>query len=98
MQLTNKQKLYLKSQAHSLKPVVLLGQQGCTDGVFAEIERALEAHELIKVRIPTSDRSLKHQVIAQIIKGTKATQVNTIGHILTLYRPAQAQKITLPQQ
>ncbi|MCL4410582.1 MAG: YhbY family RNA-binding protein, partial [Gammaproteobacteria bacterium] len=46
MQLSNKQKQFLKGLAHPLKPVVLLGANGLTEGVVAEIDSALEHHEL----------------------------------------------------
>ena len=51
MNLNKKQIQYLKGEAHSLKPVVLLGSNGLTEGVIAEIDSALEHHELIKVKI-----------------------------------------------
>ena len=53
MNLSTKQKQHLKGLAHPLKPVVLLGSNGLTEGVLAEIEQALEHHELIKVKIAT---------------------------------------------
>ena len=49
-------RLALRSQAHHLDPVVLLGANGLTDAVMQEIDRELTAHELIKVRVPTDDR------------------------------------------
>ena len=60
MNLSTKQKQHLKGLAHPLKPVVLLGSNGLTEGVLAEIEQALEHHELIKVKIATEDLSLIH--------------------------------------
>ena len=51
MNLTTKQKQYLKGLAHNLKPVVMLGQHGLTEGVLAEIDAALNHHELIKVKV-----------------------------------------------
>lgn len=56
MNLSTKQKQHLKGLAHPLKPVVLLGSNGLTEGVLAEIEQALEHHELIKVKIATEDQ------------------------------------------
>lgn len=61
---TTKQKQYLKGLAHSLKPVVMLGQHGLTEGVLAEIDAALAHHELIKVRVAGEDRETK-QLIAK---------------------------------
>ena len=51
MELTTKQKLYLKSKAHDLKPVVMIGQKGVTDSVIEEIKTSIDHHELIKVKI-----------------------------------------------
>ena len=96
--LSNKQKQHLKSLAHSLKPVVLLGANGLTEGVMAEIELALDHHELIKVKVPDEDRELREQIYATILAHTRATKVQVVGKILTLYRPSEAKKIQLPRQ
>ena len=68
MKLSNKQKQFLKGEAHSLKPVVLLGSNGLTEGVIVEIQSALEIHELIKVKVPTDDRETKKLIIDLIEK------------------------------
>ncbi|MDP8078727.1 ribosome assembly RNA-binding protein YhbY [Phocoenobacter skyensis] len=95
--LTTKQKQYLKSLAHHLSPVVMLGNNGLTEGVLAEIDCALNHHELIKVKISGADREMKQLIIDAIIRETKATNVQTIGHILVLYRESEDKKITLPK-
>ena len=59
MKLSNKQKQFLKGLAHPLKPIVQLGSNGLTEGVVAEIDNALNFHELIKVKVPTDDREEK---------------------------------------
>ena len=59
MTLNKKQIQYLKGVAHSLKPIVLLGNNGLTEAVVAEIDYALNHHELIKVKIPTDDKEKK---------------------------------------
>ena len=82
MNLSTKQKQHLKGLAHPLKPVVLLGSNGLTEGVLAEIEQALEHHELIKVKIATEDRE---------------SNVQVIGKTLVLYRPTKERKISLPR-
>ncbi len=98
MNLTTKQKQYLKGMAHSLKPVVLLGQHGLTEGVLAEIDGALQHHELIKVKISAPDRDTKQLIIAAIVRETAATEVQAIGNMLTLYRPSADAKISLPKK
>ncbi|GAA4495965.1 ribosome assembly RNA-binding protein YhbY [Pseudaeromonas paramecii] len=98
MTLTTKQKQYLKGLAHSLKPVVLLGQHGLTEGVLAEIDAALAHHELIKVKVSAPDRETKQLINAAIVRETGANQVQAMGNMLTLYRPAQEPKLVLPKK
>ena len=97
MSLSNKQKQFLKSKAHPLKPVVLLGANGLTEGVLAEIDQALNDHELIKVKVPEEERELRQQIIATIVAESGAEQVQVIGKTLVLYRPAEDLKIHLPK-
>ncbi len=98
MNISTKQKQFLKGLAHSLKPVVQLGGNGLTEGVIAEIDSALNHHELIKVKIPTDERDLKKAIIDAIVRETQAFQVQIIGHTLVLYRPSEEQKIQLPKK
>ncbi len=97
MSLTNKQKQFLKAKAHELKPVILLGGNGLTEGVVAEIEVALSFHELIKIKVPTEDREQKVLIMDAIIRETKADKVQVIGKTLVLYRQSEAKKIPLPR-
>lgn len=97
MNLSNKQKQYLKGLAHPLKPVVLLGNNGLTEGVVAEIDSALEHHELIKVKVPEEDKELRNAVHQTIASETGSVIVQTIGKTLILYRPAQEPNIKLPR-
>lgn len=97
MNLNNKQKQHLKALAHPLKPVVMLGNNGLTEGVLAEIEQALGHHELIKVKIAAEDRETKALIAAAIVRETGACNVQVIGNTLILYRPSQDRKITLPR-
>lgn len=97
MSLTNKQKQFLKAKAHELKPVVLLGSNGLTEGVVAEIDNALNFHELIKVKVPTEDREQKVLIMDAIIRETKADKVQVIGKTLVLFRQGEDKKIVLPR-
>lgn len=97
MNLTNKQKQYLKGLAHPLKPIVQLGANGLTEGVLVEIEQALNHHELIKVKVPTDDRDEKHLICHAIAAETKAELVQVIGHILVIFKASDANKISLPK-
>ena len=76
----------LKAKAHNLDPVVQIGDKGLTEQVIAEIERALRAHELIKVRAPSFDRKSREQVFESICSKTQAEEVQHIGKVLVLYR------------
>ncbi|MGL9722467.1 ribosome assembly RNA-binding protein YhbY [Sodalis sp. (in: enterobacteria)] len=97
MNLNNKQKQHIKGLAHALKPVVMLGNNGLTEGVLAEIEQALEHHELIKVKIAAEERETKTLIADAIVRESGASKVQVIGNILVLYRPAAERKITLPR-
>ncbi|MBS6008564.1 ribosome assembly RNA-binding protein YhbY [Haemophilus parahaemolyticus] len=97
MNLTTKQRQFLKGLAHHLSPVVMLGGNGLTEGVLAEIDNALNHHELIKVKIAGADREVKQLIIDAIVRETNAVNVQTIGHILVLYRQSDDKKITLPK-
>jgi RNA-binding protein len=97
MSLSNKQKQFLKAQAHPLKPIILLGGNGLTEGVMAEIDLALEHHELIKVKVPSIDREEKQAIMDAIVRESKAEKVQVIGHILVLYRKAKEPKLVIPR-
>jgi len=84
--LNNKQIRFLRSEAHSMKPVVLTGGAGLTDNVINEINLALDDHELIKVRVNAEDREKKAAMIESIIQQTECVHVQTIGHIGIFYR------------
>ena len=96
--LSTKQKQFLKGLAHHLSPVVMLGGNGLTEGVLAEIDNALNHHELIKVKIAGADRETKQLIIDAIVRETKSSNVQTIGHSLVLYRPSEEGKIQLPRK
>lgn len=97
MNLTNKQIQHLKSLAHPLKPVVMIGANGLTEGVVVEIVSALNYHELIKIKISAEDRETMLLIIEAIVRETQATKVQIMGKILTLYKTSKEKKITLPR-
>lgn len=76
----------LKARAHALDPVVLIGDGGVTDAVVAEIERALKAHELIKVRAGGMEREARELAMAEICERTGAEPVQAIGKIMVLWK------------
>ena len=76
----------LKAQAHSLEPVVIVGNKGLTDEVVNEVDRALVAHELIKVRAPGLDRHEREEAFQALCARTRAEAVQLIGKVCVLYR------------
>ncbi len=97
MNLSKKQIQHLRGLAHDLKPVVLLGSNGLTEAVVAEIEVALNFHELIKIKVAAEDRQTKALIIEAIVRETAAVKVHTIGNMLVLYKASTEQKITIPR-
>jgi len=96
--ITNKQRRWLKGEAHALKPVVMIGQAGLTQAVLAELDLALNHHELLKVKVSAGDRDLRDALIAPLLEGTGATLVTRIGNIAVLYRanPQKASPLAVP--
>ena len=76
----------LKARAHKLDPIVQIGAKGVTEEVIAEIDRALKAHELIKVRAGTMDRDQRDRALVSIIEKTRAERVQQVGKVFVLYR------------
>lgn len=97
MSINKKQIQYLKGLAHPLKPVVLLGNNGLTEAVVAEIDYALNHHELIKIKIPTEDHETKALIVEAICRETNGTKVQVIGKTLVLYRESEEKKIRIPK-
>ena len=93
--LTSKQISLLRGLAHSIDPIVQVGKSGLSDTFLKEVIRALADHELIKVRIGGEDRDELEANVDTIMKATKATLVQVIGHIGVFYRPAKKPVIDL---
>ena len=96
--LTNAQIRFLRGQAHDLKAMLQVGGKGITDALVAEVELALEHHELIKVKVAADDRELRDGMIADLAQRCGAALVQRIGHTAVLYRPSQDKRhIVLPR-
>ena len=85
--LTPRERTHLKARAHPLEPVVKVGNAGLTDQVMAEIDRALTAHELIKVRVAGADREAREAMCDAICARTDAAEVQRVGKVIVLWRP-----------
>lgn len=98
MPLTSSQRRYLRGLAHPLKPVLLLGGKGVTPSVLAELDHALDDHELIKVKLSGADREEREASLAQLMDASGAESVQRIGHVAVLYRRNEEQpRIALPR-
>jgi putative YhbY family RNA-binding protein len=85
--LTARERTHLKGRAHALEPRVQIGHGGLTDTVVAEIERALTAHELIKVKILGGDREARETIGDAICEKTGAAPVQRVGKVIVIWRP-----------
>lgn len=96
--LTETQKKHLRGLAHPRKVIVQTGNAGLTDAVMREIELALLHHELVKIRIITSDRDERDAQIARTVSSTRSELVQRIGHVAVLYRhnPEKESPLELP--
>ena len=84
--LTARERAHLKARAHPLEPSVQVGHGGLTDGVAAEIDRALQARELIKVKI-LADRDARDEIAESIRARTDSAIVQQVGKVVVLWRP-----------
>jgi putative YhbY family RNA-binding protein len=86
--LTPRERSHLKARAHALEPSVHIGHAGLTDRVLAEIDRALTAHQLIKIKID-SDRHERKSIAEAICVKTDAATVQQVGKVTVLWRPTE---------
>ncbi len=86
MSLSQAQKKAFRSIGHHLNPVVTVAENGLSDGVMAELERALADHELVKIKLAVNDRELRRQAASQLARDSRAEVVQVIGKVALLYR------------
>ena len=87
MKLTNNQKKHLRTLAHDLRPIVMVGQQGLSDAVLDELESTMSKHELLKIKVRADDREEKKKIVNKILEFSQAALVQVIGGVLIIYRP-----------
>jgi RNA-binding protein len=97
MSLTVKQRVHLRGLAHTRKPVVTVGAAGLTEPVLKEVEIALVAHELVKIKLPGIERAERDAMLASICETTGAEPVQRIGRMAVIYRHGKKPKIQLPR-
>ena len=86
MELTERQRKYLRGLGHALNPVLLVGQHGMSPTVIAEAKRALHDHELIKVKFRGAEREDRDAGLAQLATATESVLVQRIGHTALYYK------------
>jgi RNA-binding protein len=98
MSLSSSQKRYLRGLAHSLKPVIMVGNKGVSDALIAEFSIALDDHELIKVKLAGDDREERAAQIGRLAEAGHAELVQSIGKVACFYRRnADKPKLALPK-
>ena len=96
--LTSAQTRFLRGQAHDLNAMLQVGGKGLSETLIAEIDLALEHHELIKIKVAAQDREARDAMIGQVVEQTGAALVQRIGHTAVLYRPSKDKRqIVLPR-
>ncbi|HET9751029.1 MAG TPA: YhbY family RNA-binding protein [Casimicrobiaceae bacterium] len=86
----------LRAKAHHLDPVVTIGHHGLTPAVLHEIDVALTAHELVKVRVSGDDRDARDDLLSRICAKLDCAPVQRIGKLLVLWRERPAEPPTVP--
>lgn len=92
IKLNTKQIAHLRGLAHSLNPVVMIGNNGLTDNIIKEIELNLNVHELIKIQVAGDDRDARKAIYIEICGKTNALAVHHIGKQLVIYRASETVK------
>lgn len=90
--LTPRERADLKARAHALEPVVQVGQAGLSDSLVAEVDRALLAHELIKVKLGGADREIRASLTRELCERTGAAEVQQVGRVAVLWRPRPSEE------
>jgi len=89
MPLDPARKKQLRTIGHQLNPVVTVSEKGLSEGVHLEFERALEDHELIKVKLAIAEPQARREVAAELCQQHRAELVQSVGKVALVYRPAQ---------
>ncbi len=97
MNLSESRKKTLRGLGHRLKPVVMIGDAGLTEGVMREFEAAIGHHELVKVRVRVGDREARDSIIEELCRRSGASLVTRIGNVALIFRRNEDDpKVVLP--
>ena len=97
IELTPAQRREHRAEAHHLDPVVLIGGDGLTPAVQKEVDAALNAHGLIKVRVFSDDRAAREHIYLQLADELGAAPIQHIGKLLVLWRPMPEKAKTIDE-
>jgi RNA-binding protein len=96
------QKMHLRALAHSLKPVVMIGQKGLTEELIQSAHQAIQRHELIKIKfVGLKDKEQKEEISQSFQAETGSELVSAVGHVYAFYRQQddpEKRRIRLPQK
>ena len=96
--LTSSQKRHLRSLAHGLKPVVMVGGKGVTPSLIAELDSALSHHELVKIKIAAEDRDARDESLNALVQQVGGSLVQRIGNVAVIWRRSDTRpQIELPR-
>ncbi len=91
MSFSPEQRREYRAIAHNLKPVIIIGDKGLTENLTQELDRALNDHELIKIKVASTDREVRQEIITELCKVSGAQLVQSIGKIAVILRRARKQ-------
>ena len=98
IQLTIAERKVHRAEAHHLDPVVMIGNDGLTANVKKEIDAALNAHGLIKVRVQGDDRIAREEMYQSLANDLGAAPIQHIGKLLVLWRPKPPKERTADEE
>lgn len=87
LEISSEQRRDFRARAHHLNPVVTIAGKGLTPSVLAEIDRCLQAHELIKVKVQGVERDERDELLRSLCDSLEAASVQHIGSVLVVWRP-----------
>lgn len=96
MKINGKQKRFLRGLGHHLDPIIMLGKAGLSESIVDKTSEALDAHELIKLKVQDGCDIDRKVIADQLAKVTHAQLVQVLGRTFLLYRKSEESKITLP--
>lgn len=95
--LSKNQVKFLKGIAHGLNPIIIIGANGVTESLMEELEKTLDHHELLKIKMASAERSDRKEIIDYILQNTGAQLVQSIGKTVVIFRQNEDSELQLPK-